>query len=62
MNSPQVEQMLESKMDRIGELLEQLVLDVVIGVLDKVSERNQAYGRQYRQWNCYRTECEQRDF
>jgi len=61
MNTPQVEQALEERMDRIGELLEELVLDAVIGVLNKVTERNQVFASQYRQWNCYKTGCRHRD-
>ena len=61
MNAPQVERALEERMDRIGQLLEELVLDTVIGVLGKVSERSQIFANHYRQWNCYRTGCKDRD-
>jgi hypothetical protein len=61
MPSPQAEQAIEEKMDTIEEILEELVLDAVISVLIKVSERNQVFAKMYRPWKCYRTDCKQRD-
>ena len=48
-------------MDTIEEVLEELLLDAIISVLLKISERNQVLVKQYRPWNCYRTDCEKRD-
>ena len=45
MSSPQAEQAIEEKMDSIEEILEELVLDAVISVLIKVSERNQVFAK-----------------
>jgi hypothetical protein len=61
MQAPQAEQAIEEKMDRIEEILEELVLDAVISVLIKASDRNQLFAKNYRPWNCYRTDCNQRD-
>jgi len=61
MQSPQAEQTIEEKMDRIEEILEELVLDAFISVLIKVSDRIQLFAKNYRRWNCYGTDCEQRD-
>jgi hypothetical protein len=61
MSSPQAEQAIEEKMDSIEEILEELILDALIGVLKKVSERNQVFAKQYQPWKCYRTDCKQRD-
>ena len=48
-------------MDTIEEVLEELLLDAIISVLLKISERNQVLVKQYRPWNCYHTDCEKRD-
>jgi uncharacterized protein YjgD (DUF1641 family) len=61
MPSLEAEQAIEEKMDTIEELLEELLLDAIISVLLKISERNQMLVKQYRPWNCYRTDCNKRD-
>ena len=61
MPSPEVQQAIEEKMDTIEEILEELVLDAVISVLIKVSERNQVLAKHYHPWKCYRADCKQRD-
>ena len=61
MPSLETKQAIEEKMDTIEEVLEELVLDAIISVLLKISERNQVLVKQYRPWNCYRTDCEKRD-
>jgi hypothetical protein len=48
-------------MDTIEEVLEELLLDAIISVLLKISERNQVLVKQHRPWNCYRTDCDKRD-
>jgi hypothetical protein len=47
-------------MDTIEEVLEELLLDDIISVLLKISERNQVLVKQYRPWNCYHTDCDKR--
>ena len=61
MPSLETKQAIEEKMDTIEEILEELLLDALISVLIKISERNQVFVKQYRPWNCYRTDCEKRD-
>ncbi len=61
MQSLQAEQAIEEKMDTIEEVLEELLLDAIISVLLKISERNQVLVKQHRPWNCYRTDCDKRD-
>jgi len=61
MPSQQVAQQIEEKMDSIEEILEELILDAVINVLIKICERNQVFAKHHRPWNCYRTDCKQRD-
>ena len=61
MNSPKVELVLEEKMDRIMELLEELVLDAVLEMLGKISDRNREFASQDQHWNCYRSDCKQRN-
>jgi len=61
MPSIETQQAIEEKMDTIEEVLEELLLDAIISVLLKISERNQVLVKQYRPWNCYRTDCEKRD-
>ena len=61
MPSSQAEQAIEEKMDRIEEILEELVLDAIISVLIKVCDRNQLFANLYRRQTCYRTDCNQRD-
>ena len=61
MPSLETEQAIEEKMDTIEQILEELVLDALISVLIKVSERNQVFAKHYRPWKCYRTDCENRD-
>ena len=61
MPSLETQQATEEKMDTIEEVLEELLLDAIISVLLKISERNQVLVKQYRPWNCYHTDCEKRD-
>ena len=61
MPSLETQQATEEKMDTIEEVLEELLLDAIISILLKFSERNQVLVKQYRPWNCYRTDCEKRD-
>lgn len=61
MPSPQAEQAIEEKMDRIEEILEEFVLDAIISVLIKVCDRNQLFANLHRRKTCYRTDCYQRD-
>ena len=61
MPSLETKQAIEEKMNTIEEVLEELLLDTIISVLLKISERNQVLVKQYRPWNCYRTDCEKRD-
>ena len=61
MKSQKAELVLEEKMDRVMELLEELVLDAVIEVLVKISDRNREFDSQSKQWNCYRSDCKKRD-
>ena len=51
MNSNQTELVLEEKMDRIMELLEELVLDAALEMLVKISDRNREFTSQSKQWN-----------
>ncbi len=61
MPSLETQQAIEEKMDTIKDILEELLLDVIISVLIKISERNQVLVKQYRPWKCYRTDCDKRD-
>jgi methionyl-tRNA synthetase len=61
MPSLETEQAIEEKMDTIEELLEQHILDAVISVLIKITDRNELFVKQYRPWKCYRTDCDKRD-
>ena len=61
MSSIETQQAIEEKMDTIEEVLQELLLDAIISVLLKISERNQVLVKQYRPWNCYHTDCEKRD-
>ncbi len=61
MPSLETEQAIEEKMDTIKDILEELLLDAIISVLIKTSERNQVLVKQYRPWKCYRTDCDKRD-
>ena len=61
MPSLETQQAIEEKMDTIEEVLEELLLDAIISVLLKISERNQVLVKQCRPWNCYRTDCDKRD-
>ena len=47
----------EQKMDRIQAMLEQIVLDTVLSVLDKITEKND----QAPQCVCYKSDCLMRD-
>ena len=47
----------EQKMDRIQAMLEQLVLDTILSVLDKIAEKR----TQSPQCLCYRSDCKLRD-
>jgi hypothetical protein len=58
----QPEETSAEKIEDIVEILEKLVLEVVINVLLKARQRNQLSAGQCRQWNCYRTDCDQRDY
>jgi len=44
--SPIEELVMEQKLDRIGELLEQLALDAVVTALENIIERNELYESQ----------------
>jgi len=61
MKSNQTELVLEEKMDRVMELLEELVLEAVLEMLNKISDRNREFASQGRHWNCYRSDCKQRN-
>ena len=61
MPSIEAQQAIEEKMDTIEEVLEELLLDAIISVLLKISERNQVLVKQHRPWNCYHTDCDKRD-
>ena len=61
MPSLETQQAIEEKIDTIEEVLEELLLDAIISVLLKTSERNQVLVKQHRPWNCYRTDCDKRD-
>ena len=61
MSSIEAEQAVEEKMDTIEEILEVLLMDAIISVLIKISERTQDLAKQYRPWKCYRTDCDKRD-
>ena len=61
MPSIETQHAIEEKMDTIEEVLEELLLDAIISVLLKISERNQVLVKQHRPWNCYRTDCDKRD-
>ena len=60
MNTNKAELVLEEKMDRVMELLEELVLDAVLEMLVKVSDRNREFASHDQHWNCYRSDCKQR--
>jgi hypothetical protein len=61
MNTKKTELVLEEKMDRVMELLEELVLDAVLEMLVKVSDRNREFASHDQHWNCYRSDCKQRN-
>ena len=61
MPSLETQQAIEEKMDTIEEVLEELLLDAIISVLLKISERNQELVKQHRSCKCYRTDCDKRD-
>ena len=61
MPSLQTQQAIEEKMDTIEEIVEQLILDAVINVLVKVSDRNELLAKNYRSHKCYRIDCKHRD-
>ena len=61
MKSNKTELVLEEKMDRVMEQLEELVLDAILEMLVKISDRNREFARQDRHWNCYRSDCNQRN-
>lgn len=61
MTSPQSEQAAKEKMECIEDVLEELVLDAVISVLLKVSDQIQGLTKNHRRWDCYRTNCQQRE-
>jgi len=61
MNTNKTELVLEEKMDRVMELLEELVLDAVLEMLVKVSDRNREFASHGQHWNCYRSDCKQRN-
>ena len=48
MPSIETQQAIEEKIDTIEEVLEELLLDAIISVLLKISERNQVLVKQYR--------------
>jgi len=48
-------------MDRVMELLEELVLDAALEMLVKITDRNREFASQSKQWNCYRSNCKQRN-
>jgi hypothetical protein len=60
MTSPQSEQAIKEKMETLEEILEEAVLDVVISVLLKVSDQIQVLTKNHRRWDCYRSNCNQR--
>ena len=57
MPSLQAEQAIEEKMDRVEEILEELVLDAVISVLLNVLDRYQLFAKNHHQCNCDRNDC-----
>ena len=61
MKSNKIELVLEEKMDRVMEMLEELVLEAVLEMLAKISDRNREFASQSRHWNCYRSDCNQRN-
>ena len=61
MQSNKIELVLEEKMDRVMELLEELVLDAALEMLVKITDRNREFTSQRKQWNCYRSNCKQRN-
>jgi hypothetical protein len=61
MKAPEDEQAIAARIDKIDQLLEEIVLDAVIGVLGKLAWRNQLITKQFRPWNCYRVDCKKRD-
>ena len=61
MKSNKIEFVLEEKMDRVMEMLEELVLDAVLEMLVKISDRNREFVSQSKQWNCFRSNCKQRN-
>ena len=61
MNTNKAELVLEEKMDRVMELLEELVLDAALEMLVKITDRNREFTSQSKQWNCYRSNCKQRN-
>jgi hypothetical protein len=61
MTSPSSEQAIKEKMECIDEILEEVVLDAVISVLLKVSDQIQSLTKNHRRWDCYRSNCQQRE-
>lgn len=61
MNPHNIELVLEEKMDRVMELIEELALDAVLEMLVKISDRNREFASQSKHWNCYRSDCKQRN-
>ena len=61
MPSLETQQAIEEKMDTIEEILQELLLDAIISVVIKISERNPVLVKQHRPWKCYRTDCDKRD-
>ena len=61
MKSNQTELVLEEKMDRVMELLEELVLDAALEMLVKITDRNREFASNNQHLNCYRSDCKQRN-
>jgi hypothetical protein len=61
MTSPQSEQTVKEKMECIEEILEEVLLDAVISALLKVSDQIQLLTKNHRRWDCYRSNCQQRE-
>ena len=61
MQSAQSEQVIKEKMESIEEILEEIILDAVISLLIKVSDQIQVLAKNHRRWDCYRSNCQQRE-
>jgi hypothetical protein len=61
MTSPQAQWAIKEKMERIKEILQELLLDALITALTKVVQHNQVSAKEDQAWKCYRTDCDQRD-